>query len=107
MMAVWRGASVGSLPKGARESLMHHGGRSSDCAVSGTRIRDFLTRRRGFSDGGARAAERPLAMLSTTADYALRAALFLGRHYGSRVVPADEIADAIGAPRGDVSKTLN
>ena len=46
-------------------------------------------------------------MLSTTADYALRALLFLGRRYGEGPVRADEIADAIGAPQNYLSKTLN
>jgi Rrf2 family protein len=46
-------------------------------------------------------------MLSATADYALRAVLFLGRNYGRRVVSADEIARAIGAPPNYLSKTLN
>ena len=46
-------------------------------------------------------------MLSATADYALRSVLFLGRNFGKRVVPADEIARAIGAPTNYLSKTLN
>jgi len=37
----------------------------------------------------------------------MRAVLFLGREYGNRPVPADEIADAIGAPANYLSKTLN
>lgn len=46
-------------------------------------------------------------MLSVTADHALRALLVLGRHYGQRPVRADEIADATGAPRNYLAKTLN
>lgn len=46
-------------------------------------------------------------MLSTTSDHALRAVLVLARHYGQRPVRADEIADAIGAPRNYLAKTLN
>lgn len=46
-------------------------------------------------------------MLSNTADYALRAILLLARHHGGRPVRADEIADAIGAPRNYLAKTLN
>ena len=46
-------------------------------------------------------------MLSVTADHAVRALLVLGRHYGERPVRADEIADATGAPRNYLAKTLN
>ncbi|HEX5830475.1 MAG TPA: Rrf2 family transcriptional regulator [Gemmatimonadaceae bacterium] len=46
-------------------------------------------------------------MLSTTSDHALRAVLVLARHYGQRLVRADEIAHAIGAPRNYLAKTLN
>ena len=46
-------------------------------------------------------------MLSTTADHALRAVLFLGAHRDAPVVSADEIAHAIGAPSNYLSKTLN
>ncbi len=49
-------------------------------------------------------------MLSNTADYALRAILVLARHYGhhgGRPVRAEEIADATGAPRNYLSKTLH
>ena len=45
-------------------------------------------------------------MLSVTADHALRAVLFLAREYGRRLVPAEEIAAAIGAPANYLSKTL-
>ena len=45
-------------------------------------------------------------MLSTTADHALRAVLFLAQQPG-RVASSDEIARAIGAPRNYLSKTLN
>lgn len=44
-------------------------------------------------------------MLSATADHALRAVLFLAQRRG--VMSADDIADAIGAPRNYLSKTLN
>lgn len=37
----------------------------------------------------------------------MRAVLYLGRDYGRRTFPADEVADAIGAPRNYLSKTLN
>jgi Rrf2 family protein len=47
-------------------------------------------------------------MLSQTAEYAVRAALYLagGDRYG-RAVPADVIAAALGAPANYMSKTLN
>ena len=44
-------------------------------------------------------------MFSTTADHALRAVLFLAQQPG-RVASSDEIAQAIGAPRNYLSKTL-
>lgn len=47
------------------------------------------------------------AMLSTTADHALRAVLFLGAPRDTPVVSADEIARAIGSPPNYLSKTLN
>ena len=46
-------------------------------------------------------------MLSSTADYALRAILFLARTDGRGLVRAEEIAEAIGAPRNYLSKTLH
>jgi Rrf2 family protein len=46
-------------------------------------------------------------VLSSTADYALRAILVLAREYGRRPLRADEIADATGAPRNYMAKTLN
>ncbi len=46
-------------------------------------------------------------MLSVTSEYALRAALVLAREYGIRHMRADEVADAIGAPRNYLGKTLN
>lgn len=46
-------------------------------------------------------------MLSATADHALRAVLFLAQQEERRVTSADDIADAIGAPRNYLSKTLN
>lgn len=46
-------------------------------------------------------------MLSSTADYALRAILVLARHADARALRADEIADATGAPRNYMAKTLN
>ena len=45
-------------------------------------------------------------MLSHTSDYALRAVLVLAGNVG-RPFRADEIADATGAPRNYMSKTLN
>ena len=45
-------------------------------------------------------------MLSATADHALRATLVLARRYGTGPVRAEEIADATGAPRNYLSKTL-
>lgn len=45
-------------------------------------------------------------MYSRTAEHALRALLFLARREGGAPVPVDEIADAIGAPRNYLSKTL-
>ncbi|MBR9988328.1 MAG: Rrf2 family transcriptional regulator [Gemmatimonadetes bacterium] len=46
-------------------------------------------------------------MLSQTAEYALRAALFLARAQNRRPVTADVIARALGAPPNYMSKTLN
>jgi Rrf2 family protein len=46
-------------------------------------------------------------MISATSEYALRAALVLARAYGERPMRAEEIADAIGAPRNYLAKTLN
>ena len=46
-------------------------------------------------------------MLSSTADYALRAILVLARSAGDRPLRADEIADATGTPRNYLGKTLN
>lgn len=46
-------------------------------------------------------------MLSHTSDYALRAALVLGRAYGRKTVRVDEIAEATGAPRNYLAKVLN
>ena len=46
-------------------------------------------------------------MLSRTAEYAVRAVVFLAKHYDDRLVGTDEIATGIGAPRNYLSKTLN
>ncbi len=46
-------------------------------------------------------------MLSSTADYALRAVLVLAGENWRRPLRADEIADATGAPRNYMAKTLN
>lgn len=46
-------------------------------------------------------------MISRTAEYALRAILFLARVEDRRPVPVDEIAEALGAPRNYLSKTLH
>ena len=48
-------------------------------------------------------------MLSHTADYALRAILVLARERdgGRGALPADAIAEATGAPRNYMAKTLN
>jgi Rrf2 family protein len=46
-------------------------------------------------------------MLSRTADHALRALLFLARQEDGQPVPADRIAEALGAPRNYLGKTLN
>ena len=48
-----------------------------------------------------------MTTLSRTADYAVRAAVLLARHRGERLVSADEIASAVGAPRNYMAKTLN
>ena len=45
-------------------------------------------------------------MLSQTSDYALRAVLVLARHYGRAPVRTEQIAQATGAPRNYLSKTL-
>jgi len=46
-------------------------------------------------------------VLSTTADHALRAVLYLAQRPRGEVASAIEIADAIGAPRNYLSKTLH
>lgn len=45
-------------------------------------------------------------MLSRTADHALRAVLYLAQHEDEGPVPAERIAEALGAPRNYLSKTL-
>lgn len=46
-------------------------------------------------------------MLSQTAEHALRALLFLARQEPETPVSADRIADALGAPRNYLGKTLH
>jgi Rrf2 family transcriptional regulator, iron-sulfur cluster assembly transcription factor len=46
-------------------------------------------------------------VISSTSDYALRALLVLARRRGLGPVRADEVADATGAPRNYMAKTLN
>ena len=46
-------------------------------------------------------------MLSKTAEYALRALLVLARRGTTGTVRAEEIADAVGAPRNYMAKTLH
>ena len=46
-------------------------------------------------------------MLTLTADYALRAILVLARESEGKAMQADRIAEAIGAPRNYLSKTMN
>jgi Rrf2 family iron-sulfur cluster assembly transcriptional regulator len=46
-------------------------------------------------------------MISLSAEYALRAVLFLGRPGTVRAISADEIASATGAPRNYMAKVLN
>ncbi|CAN5841082.1 RrF2 family transcriptional regulator [soil metagenome] len=46
-------------------------------------------------------------MLSQTAEHALRATLFLARSSVGEPMSADVIAEALGAPRNYLSKTLN
>lgn len=46
-------------------------------------------------------------MLSQTAEYAVRAALYLARMGGERPIPAEAIARALGAPANYMSKTLH
>jgi Rrf2 family protein len=46
-------------------------------------------------------------MLSQTAEYALRAALYLARQPNGRPVTAEVIARALGAPANYLAKTLN
>lgn len=48
-----------------------------------------------------------MIVVSRTADYAVRAAVLLARYHGERLVSADEIASAVGAPRNYMAKTLN
>ena len=47
-----------------------------------------------------------LPLLSQTAEHALRAVLYLARHRAKGLVPASEIARALGAPQNYLSKTL-
>jgi len=47
-----------------------------------------------------------LPLLSQTAEHALRAVLYLGRHEGRGLVSSQEIADALGAPPNYLSKIL-
>jgi Rrf2 family protein len=46
-------------------------------------------------------------MLSQTSAHALRAVLYLAQQEAGEVVPADVIAEALGAPKNYLSKTLN
>ena len=46
-------------------------------------------------------------MLSQTAEHALRAVLYLARQDEGKPIPAEQVADALGAPRNYLSKTLN
>lgn len=46
-------------------------------------------------------------MLSQTSEYALRALIYLARMAPGRLTPADAIANALGAPRNYLAKTLN
>ena len=46
-------------------------------------------------------------MLSQTAEHATRAVLYLAQRAPGEPVPADAIADALGAPRNYLAKTLN
>lgn len=46
-------------------------------------------------------------MISRTAEHALRAVLYLARHADSGPVSVDVIAEALGAPRNYLSKTLH
>jgi len=46
-------------------------------------------------------------MLSTTAEHALRAVLYLAQAPTATCVSADTIAEALGAPRNYLAKTLN
>jgi Rrf2 family protein len=46
-------------------------------------------------------------MLSDTAEYALRAVLFIAQRSAPPLVRADQVADALGVPRNYLSKILN
>lgn len=46
-------------------------------------------------------------MLSHTAEYALRAVLYLADHHPDHLVGADELAQVLGVPRNYLSKTLH
>ena len=46
-------------------------------------------------------------MISRTAEYALRAVIYLSRIEGRQPIPVDEIADVLDAPRNYLSKTLH
>ena len=46
-------------------------------------------------------------VLSHSADYALRAVLYLAAHDGGRLIPANEIAEALHVPQRYLGKVLN
>lgn len=46
-------------------------------------------------------------MISRTAEYALRAVIYLSRVEGRQPIPVDEIAEVLDAPRNYLSKTLH
>jgi len=46
-------------------------------------------------------------VLSHSADYALRAVLYLAKREGTGLIPANEIAEALGVPQRYLGKVLN
>jgi Rrf2 family protein len=60
-----------------------------------------------FRCGSAETRKRLVAMLSTTAEYALRAVLHIAEVAGEGSVPVERIAEALNQPRNYLSKILH
>lgn len=96
---------VGEVPDGFVPSptQSHLTGGDAVCSV--------MPGKRAIAVRAPRAPLPPLTMITATSEHALRAVLLLARHsaspQGTRAVSADAIADALGAPRNYLAKTLN